>query len=53
MNTLKQACEEGKVQKLAGFGKKTEEKILVAIEEASTRPDRLAFPVVLPIALAN
>lgn len=51
MNTLKQVCEEGKVQKLAGFGKKTEEKILVAIEEASTRPDRLALPIVLPIAL--
>lgn len=51
IETLRQACEEGKVQKLAGFGKKTEEKILVAIEEVSTRPERLAYPIVLPIAV--
>ncbi|MDT8859452.1 DNA polymerase/3'-5' exonuclease PolX [Alkalihalobacillus sp. MEB130] len=50
INTLKQMCEEKRVQQLAGFGKKTEEKILLAIEEASTRPERLALPLVLPIA---
>ncbi|WP_332629134.1 DNA polymerase/3'-5' exonuclease PolX [Halalkalibacter flavus] len=52
VDTLKQVCEEKKVQQLAGFGKKTEEKILFAIQEASTRPERLALPVVLPIAQA-
>lgn len=49
--TLKQACEDKKVQALAGFGKKTEEKILVALEEAMTRPERLALPLVLPVAV--
>jgi DNA polymerase (family X) len=48
--TLKQACEDKKVQTLAGFGKKTEEKILAALEDAMTRPERLALPVVLPVA---
>jgi DNA polymerase (family 10) len=52
MKTLKQVCEAKEVQKLAGFGKKTEEKILLAIKEASERPDRLALPTVLPLAEA-
>ncbi|MRX71797.1 DNA polymerase/3'-5' exonuclease PolX [Bacillus lacus] len=51
METLKQACLENKVQHLAGFGKKTEEKILEAIEEAGKRPDRLPVAFMLPIAL--
>ncbi len=50
IESLKQACEAKEVQKLAGFGKKTEEKILIAIKEASERPERLALPVVLPLA---
>ena len=50
MDTLKQACEDKRVQQLSGFGKKTEEKILLAIEEANTRPDRIALPIVLPVA---
>ncbi|WP_413382340.1 DNA polymerase/3'-5' exonuclease PolX [Alkalihalobacillus sp. 1P02AB] len=50
VETLKKACEEKQVQKLAGFAKKTEEKILQAIQEASTRPERLAVPHVLPVA---
>ncbi|WP_035664000.1 DNA polymerase/3'-5' exonuclease PolX [Halalkalibacter akibai] len=52
MDTLKQVCEAKEVQKLAGFGKKTEEKILIAIKEANERPDRLALPLVLPLAQA-
>ncbi|WP_100374678.1 DNA polymerase/3'-5' exonuclease PolX [Bacillus sp. FJAT-45037] len=48
--TLKEACEQEKVQALSGFGKKTEEKILVALEEAMTRPERLALPLVIPVA---
>ncbi|MGP1909155.1 DNA polymerase/3'-5' exonuclease PolX [Metabacillus sp. JX24] len=49
-DSLKQACEEEKVQALAGFGKKTEEKILDAIEEMGSRPERLPLSFVLPIA---
>ncbi len=50
MEELKKACEEEKVQALAGFGKKTEEKILAAIEQVGSRPDRLPLSFVLPIA---
>jgi DNA polymerase (family 10) len=48
--TLKEACEAEKVQALAGFGKKTEEKILAAIEEVGKRPDRLPISFMAPIA---
>lgn len=37
---LKEACEKGKVQKLPGFGKKTEEKILAAIQLAGRKRER-------------
>ncbi len=50
INDLKIACEEGRVSALAGFGKKTEEKILVAIAEADSRPERLPLAYMLPIA---
>ncbi|CAH0346281.1 DNA polymerase/3'-5' exonuclease PolX [Bacillus sp. CECT 9360] len=50
VHDLKLACEEGKVRDLAGFGKKTEEKILAAIEEAGSRPDRLPLAFMMPIA---
>ncbi|NEU29838.1 DNA polymerase/3'-5' exonuclease PolX [bacterium LRH843] len=50
IETLRLACEAGKVQKVTGFGKKTEENILLAIKEMNTRPDRLALPHILPIA---
>ncbi|GAE30153.1 DNA polymerase/3'-5' exonuclease PolX [Halalkalibacter hemicellulosilyticus] len=49
IETLKQACIEEKVQQLSGFGKKTEEKILAAIQEVGTRPERLALPFVIPV----
>jgi DNA polymerase (family X) len=48
--SLKAACLENKVQALAGFGKKTEEKILAAIEEIGSRPERLPIAMMLPIA---
>lgn len=51
MEMLKQACLNEKIQKLAGFGKKTEEKILASIEEFGKRPDRL--PIALMLALAE
>lgn len=50
VETLKQACLEEKVQELAGFGKKTEEKILAAIEDFGKQPDRLPIALVLPVA---
>ncbi|MEH7084443.1 DNA polymerase/3'-5' exonuclease PolX [Neobacillus drentensis] len=50
VSSLKEACEEGKVQALAGFGKKTEEKILSAIANVGTRPERLPLAYMLPIA---
>jgi DNA polymerase (family X) len=50
IESLKQACIENKVQTLAGFGKKTEEKILAVIEEIGKQPERLPLAFVLPIA---
>lgn len=50
METLKKACEGKQVQALAGFGKKTEEKILEAIGQVGSRPERLPIAMVLPIA---
>lgn len=51
--TLKAACEAGQVQALAGFGAKTEEKILKELEIFGTRAERLPIwqlePVVLEI----
>lgn len=47
---LKAACEEKKVQALAGFGAKTEEKILTALNEDTSRPERLPLSFVMPIA---
>jgi len=48
--SLKEACESGQVQALAGFGKKTEEKILSAIANVGTRPERLPLAYMLPVA---
>lgn len=50
MVELKEACEQHKIQALAGFGAKTEEKILAAVQKAGTQPDRLPIMYVLPIA---
>ncbi|MFJ8529860.1 DNA polymerase/3'-5' exonuclease PolX [Bacillus sp. NPDC094106] len=50
MESLQKVCEENKVQALAGFGKKTEEKILEAIAQVGSRPERLPIAMVLPIA---
>lgn len=49
---LEAACREGKVQQLAGFGKKTEEKIIASILQAGSRPERLPIALMLPIAEA-
>lgn len=51
--TLQEACEAGKVQALAGFGSKTEEKILKELANFGARAERLPVwqlePVVLEI----
>lgn len=48
--TLKEACLSGKVEALPGFGKKSVEKIVAAIEDAGKRPERLPVAMMLPIA---
>ncbi|KYD10825.1 MULTISPECIES: DNA polymerase/3'-5' exonuclease PolX [Heyndrickxia] len=47
VNSLKDACEEGLVQKLKGFGPKTEDKILKSIEEFGLKPSRFSIPYML------
>jgi DNA polymerase (family 10) len=50
LQSLKEACDQNKVQAMQGFGKKTEEKILEAIEDYGKRPERLPIAMMLPIA---
>ncbi|EIJ79203.1 hypothetical protein PB1_16639 [Bacillus methanolicus PB1] len=47
---LEAACREGKVKELAGFGKKTEEKILAELQKSGSKPERLPVAFILPIA---
>lgn len=49
---LENACREKKVQGLAGFGKKTEGKLLEALRSVGSRPERLPLAYMLPIAIA-
>ena len=50
LKTLKHACQQGKVEELPGFGKKTVENILAALKEVGKRPARLPIAMMLPIA---
>src|SRR5213595_1814589 len=50
ISSLEEACRTGKVQVLPGFGKKTEEKILSAIAQVGSRPERLPLAYMMPIA---
>lgn len=50
IDQLKEACINGKLQGLAGFGKKTENNILESIEEFGKQPERLPLADVLPLA---
>lgn len=50
VTSLKEACTAGRVRALAGFGKKTEEKILSAIANVGTRPERLPLAYMLLVA---
>ncbi|WP_163581576.1 DNA polymerase/3'-5' exonuclease PolX [Gracilibacillus saliphilus] len=47
--TLREACEKGEIRGLKGFGKKTEEKILEALNSAGARPERLPVSMVVAI----
>lgn len=49
--TLKEALMNGEVEKLQGFGKKTVENLLKALEDFHTRPERL--PVSYAISVKN
>ena len=48
--SLKAVCENGELAKLSGFGKKTVENILGALENENKRPERLPIAMMLPIA---
>lgn len=52
IESLRRACLEKKVRTIPGFGQKTEENLLRAIEEASIRPERYAISDVLPVVEA-
>ncbi|UOQ47195.1 DNA polymerase/3'-5' exonuclease PolX [Gracilibacillus caseinilyticus] len=47
--SLRKACENNEIQVLKGFGKKTEEKILEALNNIGARPERLPVSVVTSI----
>lgn len=48
--TLRAACEDGSIETVRGFGKKTVENIVEALENAATRPERLPVAYMLGIA---
>lgn len=50
LESLQSVCLSGQVSQLAGFGKKSVEKILEAIESFGKRPERLPLAYMLPIA---
>ncbi len=50
LEDLKDALQNGAVQKLEGFGPTSEAKLLKAIEEWATRPDRLPIAYMLRLA---
>lgn len=48
--SLKQACLDGSILEIRGFGKKTVENILQALEEQQERPERLPVHYMLDLA---
>lgn len=48
--SLREACEQGRVSGLPGFGKKTEEKLLKAIQEGKNRPEVLSIAYMTDLA---
>lgn len=49
IESLKEACKNGKVEELPGFGKKTVQNILQSIEESGKRPERIPIAIMLPL----
>lgn len=49
MESLKKACMDGTIFNIKGFGKKTVENILQAIEDRHTRPERLPIYYMLQL----
>jgi len=47
---LRAACESGRVRTLAGFGEKTEQRLLVACDRWLTRGEEVPLPTLLPRA---
>ncbi|MFX3617987.1 MAG: DNA polymerase/3'-5' exonuclease PolX [Sporolactobacillus sp.] len=50
LQTLREACTEGRVRALPGFGEKTEWKILQAIEKLDQRPKELPISYMIGLA---
>ncbi|VEF47383.1 DNA-directed DNA polymerase X [Bacillus freudenreichii] len=50
VESLKAACEAGKIRTIKGFGKKTEENIMAALASMGKQPDRLPISYMIPIA---
>lgn len=50
VESLKAACEAGKIRTIKGFGKKTEENIMDALSQMGKQPDRLPIAYMIPIA---
>ncbi|WP_217586915.1 DNA polymerase/3'-5' exonuclease PolX [Lentibacillus saliphilus] len=48
--TLKAACLDGQVEALDGFGKKSVEKLVQALDDAGKRPERLPLAMLIPVA---
>jgi DNA polymerase (family X) len=49
-DSLKNVLESGQVEELPGFGKKSAEKILAALQEVGKRPERIPIANMLPLA---
>jgi DNA polymerase (family 10) len=50
LDSLRDVCEQGKVHALAGFGKKTEEHLLQALNDQQQRPNVLPIPYMLDLS---
>lgn len=50
VESLREVCAAGKLRKLKGFGKKTEENIKDALEQMGRQPDRFPIAYMLPFA---
>jgi len=48
--SLMNALKSGQVKALSGFGKKSAEKMIAALEQAGSRPERLPIAVMIPLA---